>query len=67
MKFGSGLPKEKNMDIGEGITRVGAVTYIWAVLSVFGASAVSIYTVWLHLKNYRRPDLQRVTIRILWM
>lgn len=56
-----------NGGIEEGSSKVGALTYTWSVLSVIGASLVSFYTIFLHLKNYRRPDLQRLTIRILLM
>ena len=47
--------------------QVGVVTYIVAFISVFTASVVSFYTIYLHLKNYRRPDLQRLSIRIILM
>lgn len=53
--------------MGEGSSRVGSFTYYSAVISVLGSTAVSLYTIFLHLKNYRRPDLQRLTIRILIM
>jgi hypothetical protein len=51
----------------EGSSRVGWILYILSLLAVLGASVTSFYTIFLHLKNYRRPDLQRLTIRILIM
>ncbi|KAI8899584.1 organic solute transporter Ostalpha-domain-containing protein [Globomyces pollinis-pini] len=53
--------------VDEGSAKVSSVVYYLSVLAVFGATVVSIYTIFLHLKNYRRPDLQRLTIRILIM
>ncbi|KAI8825289.1 organic solute transporter subunit alpha/Transmembrane protein [Fimicolochytrium jonesii] len=41
--------------------------YFLAGLGAVTATTISFYTMFLHLKNYRRPDLQRLTIRILWM
>ncbi|KAJ3367668.1 hypothetical protein HDU91_001203 [Kappamyces sp. JEL0680] len=51
----------------EGITKVGTFTYVFCVLGVFVSSCSSLFTIWGHLKNYRRPDLQRLSIRILLM
>lgn len=31
------------------------------------ATIISLVTIWFHLKNYKRPDLQRYTIRIIMM
>jgi hypothetical protein len=51
----------------EGSAKVGWFFYTWAIVSVLGATCTSFYIIFLHLKNYRRPDLQRLTIRILIM
>ena len=56
-----GFPQVK-----EGVEKLGPV-YVLCVLAALAASASSFYTIWLHLKNYRRPDLQRLSIRILLM
>ncbi|KAH6560211.1 hypothetical protein BASA60_000411 [Batrachochytrium salamandrivorans] len=53
--------------IEQGSSKVGAFAYSLAGLSVLIASVLSFYSMFLHLKNYRRPDLQRLIIRILWM
>ncbi|KAK6099191.1 hypothetical protein MT418_8444 [Batrachochytrium dendrobatidis] len=55
------------LPIQQGSTKVGAVAYFLAGVSVFVATVLSLYSMFLHLKNYRRPDLQRLIIRILWM
>ncbi|RKO91525.1 organic solute transporter Ostalpha-domain-containing protein [Blyttiomyces helicus] len=51
----------------EGSHKIGSFAYYTAAIAAIGGSAVSFYTMFVHLKNYRRPDLQRLTIRILWM
>ena len=53
--------------IEEGIQKIGLPLFILAFLTTSIATGISVYTIALHLKNYRRPDLQRLTIRILLM
>ncbi|KAI8087799.1 uncharacterized protein B0P05DRAFT_532326 [Gilbertella persicaria] len=38
-----------------------------ALLCTLVGSCVSFFSVWLHWKNYRKPNQQRQVIRILWM
>lgn len=38
-----------------------------SALAAYAATGVSLLTMWRHLKNYRRPDAQRLICRILWM
>ncbi|KAG2227403.1 hypothetical protein INT45_007428 [Circinella minor] len=38
-----------------------------ALLFTIVASCISSFSVWLHWKNYRKPNQQRQVIRILWM
>lgn len=38
-----------------------------ATLFALSATLLSLYTILLHLQNYRRPLLQRYTVRILFM
>ncbi|GAA5802422.1 hypothetical protein HPULCUR_007887 [Helicostylum pulchrum] len=38
-----------------------------ALLSTIVGSCISFFSVWLHWKNYRKPNQQRQVIRILWM
>ncbi|KAI9097324.1 organic solute transporter subunit alpha/Transmembrane protein, partial [Phlyctochytrium arcticum] len=47
----------------------GVAPFWWysALLSTIISVSISIYSMFLHLKNYRRPQVQRLTIRILWM
>ncbi|KAI8593459.1 organic solute transporter subunit alpha/Transmembrane protein [Geranomyces variabilis] len=47
--------------------KVGPVPYFFAGVGAFAGCAITFSTMLLHLKNYRRPDLQRLAIRILWM
>ncbi|KAI9032187.1 organic solute transporter Ostalpha-domain-containing protein [Hyaloraphidium curvatum] len=35
--------------------------------AAYAASLLTLATMWRHLKNYRRPDCQRLICRILWM
>lgn len=51
----------------EGSAKLGAVVFAGACLCVIGASAVTLYSMFLHLHNYRRPDLQRAALRIQLM
>ena len=53
--------------IQEGSDKIGAITYWLALICVLVASSVTCYTIILHLKNYRRPDLQRSVLRITFM
>ena len=53
--------------IDEGIQKIGLPLFILSLLTTTLATGISLYTIFLHLKNYRRPDLQRLTIRILLM
>jgi hypothetical protein len=69
--FGFGLQENvelKGLKIaGSGTEKVGSVIYGLCVFCVLSASGVSLFTIWSHLKNYRRPDLQRLSIRIILM
>ncbi|KAJ1569200.1 hypothetical protein HK405_008540 [Cladochytrium tenue] len=49
----------------EGAAKIGA--FWFAIAGICGAvgSAISLYAMAMHLKNYRRPDLQRMTLRIM--
>lgn len=38
-----------------------------ALLCTVVGSCISLFSVWLHWKNYRKPNQQRQVIRILWM
>jgi hypothetical protein len=51
----------------EGINKIGLAFAYVAVISALIAILISVHTIMLHLYNYRRPDLQRVIIRILLM
>lgn len=51
----------------EGMEKLGTFIYTLAGLCVFGSVITSFYTVFTHLRNYRKPDLQRLSIRILIM
>ncbi|KAI8915830.1 organic solute transporter Ostalpha-domain-containing protein [Gorgonomyces haynaldii] len=53
--------------MSEGSAKVGALAYWIGTVCVLSASYTSFYNMYLHLKNYRRPDLQRSALRILWM
>lgn len=44
---------------------VDLFAYVAAIISVVIASSATFTTIFLHLRNYRRPDLQRSVIRIL--
>jgi hypothetical protein len=51
----------------EGSSKVGSLAFYIAILSVIVASSVTFYSIFLHLMNYRRPDLQRSELRIILM
>lgn len=51
----------------EGSSKVGPAAFFIAILSVIVASSVTFYSIFLHLMNYRRPDLQRSALRIILM
>ncbi|CEP08279.1 hypothetical protein [Parasitella parasitica] len=38
-----------------------------ALLCTVVGSCISLFSVWLHWKNYRKPNQQRQVVRILWM
>jgi hypothetical protein len=40
---------------------------VLSAISAYAASVVTLASMWRHLKNYRRPDAQRLICRILWM
>ncbi|KAL1914928.1 uncharacterized protein VTP21DRAFT_7844 [Calcarisporiella thermophila] len=48
-------------------SKLGSVAVGFAGLFATIASLISLHTIWMHLKNYRKPMLQRFTVRILWM
>jgi hypothetical protein len=47
--------------------RFGHLAIILAGVSAISASLITFLSVWLQTKNYRKPLLQRYTIRILVM
>jgi hypothetical protein len=56
-----------DIDVRQGVEKIGIFWFLLSILSALWASGKSCHTIGLHLKNYRRPDLQRLTIRILLM
>lgn len=46
------------MSIEQGSQKIGPFPYFLAGLGAISATAISFYTMFLHLKNYRRPELQ---------
>ncbi|KAF9434456.1 hypothetical protein BGZ76_007996 [Entomortierella beljakovae] len=43
-------------------------TAVWAAgFFAFSATLISLVAIWMQLKNYRKPLLQRFVVRILWM
>ncbi|KAF9273825.1 hypothetical protein BGZ68_001173, partial [Mortierella alpina] len=43
-------------------------TAVWAAgLFAFSSTLISMVAIWMQLKNYRKPLLQRYVVRILWM
>ncbi|ORZ26642.1 organic solute transporter Ostalpha-domain-containing protein [Lobosporangium transversale] len=43
-------------------------TAVWAAgIFAFSATLISLASIWMQLKNYRKPLLQRFVVRILWM
>jgi hypothetical protein len=55
------------IDVEQGIEKIGLPLFLLAFFSALSAMGISMFTILLHLKNYRRPDLQRLTLRILLM
>ncbi|KAI9190839.1 organic solute transporter subunit alpha/Transmembrane protein, partial [Polychytrium aggregatum] len=51
----------------DGAAEVGAFFYALAVVGTVAAVTTSFVSISLHLKHYRRPDLQRLVIRIMFM
>ncbi|KAJ3106968.1 hypothetical protein HDU97_005249 [Phlyctochytrium planicorne] len=51
----------------EGSAKIGGFFYGVAGTCAFAGCVISFYSMLLHLKNYRRPDLQRMTLRIMLM
>lgn len=39
----------------------------WIGVFAFIATCISLFSIWLQLKNYRKPTLQRYVVRILLM
>jgi hypothetical protein len=54
-------------DLEEGIHKIGVFWFSAACVFSLVGSLISFECVFSHLRNYRRPDLQRMTIRILMM
>ena len=48
-------------------SRLGQVAIILAGIASFAATVISLVSIWLQLKNYRKPLLQRHVVRILIM
>ncbi|TPX45620.1 hypothetical protein SeMB42_g01694 [Synchytrium endobioticum] len=55
------------LEFEEGSEKLGALPYVLAGLGAFSGTAIALWSMWMHLKNYRRPDLQRAILRIIWM
>ncbi|RUP50866.1 organic solute transporter Ostalpha-domain-containing protein [Jimgerdemannia flammicorona] len=53
-------------DNGSG-AKLGSTAVGIAAFFAFGGIVISLGSIWYHLKNYRKPNLQRQVIRILWM
>ncbi|KAI9141067.1 organic solute transporter Ostalpha-domain-containing protein [Paraphysoderma sedebokerense] len=51
----------------EGFEKIGKTAFAIAAVFAVAATAISVYTMWLHIKNYKNPSQQRQIIRILWM
>ncbi|KXS19790.1 DUF300-domain-containing protein [Gonapodya prolifera JEL478] len=47
--------------------KISPITSTIALVCTLFACTVTLVSIWHHLKNYRRPDCQRLIIRILWM
>ncbi|KAJ2964861.1 hypothetical protein NQZ79_g286 [Umbelopsis isabellina] len=47
--------------------KLGATAIYIAAAFVFVGTGISLISIWQHLKSYRKPNLQRQVIRILWM
>ncbi|KAI8580562.1 hypothetical protein K450DRAFT_236226 [Umbelopsis ramanniana AG] len=47
--------------------KLGGVAIFLAGTFVLIGTGISLISIWSHLKNYRKPNLQRQVIRILWM
>ncbi|TPX31951.1 hypothetical protein SmJEL517_g04848 [Synchytrium microbalum] len=54
-------------DSEEGSDKLGETAVIFAALGATIGSGISLWSMAMHLKNYRRPDLQRAILRIIWM
>jgi hypothetical protein len=51
----------------EGYDRLGHAYYVIAAFCAGTSTILALLSMFLHLKAYRRPDCQRLIIRILWM
>ncbi len=51
----------------EGSDKIGSTGYWIAGVCSFAASVIGTIVIFLHLRHYKRPSLQRYVVRILWM
>ncbi|RUS16620.1 organic solute transporter Ostalpha-domain-containing protein [Endogone sp. FLAS-F59071] len=58
---------KKLVDGGGSGAKLGSVAVDIAAFFALGGIIISLVSIWYHLKNYRKPNLQRQVIRILWM
>ena len=61
------FPDSHSPHIQEGGDTIGPFWLGISFLAAIFGTLLSFLSIYLHLKNYRRPDLQRLIIRIIWM